>query len=125
MIARQMIDLIDLFKPHCQDVSTLEELRAVLSESHRWVEAHDLFSKIRSKTLAKSRNHIVGQYSFEEICAKTIYNLTDERDRENAGTLPPFDDDSPYWVVPFALRLAKKLGIEAARIQDVVLANPG
>jgi hypothetical protein len=123
-IAYQMIGFIDLFKPHCQDISTLEELRAVLLERHRWVEAHDLFSKIRSKTLAKSRNRIVGQYAFEEICAKTIYNLTDERDRANAGTLPPFDEDAPYWVLPFALRLAKELGIEAAKIQDVVLANP-
>ena len=116
-IARQMIGFIDLFKPHCRDTSTLKDLRTILLESHRWDEAHDLFSRIRGKTIASTRDTESYQYSFEEICAKTIYNLSDVDD--------PFDEDSPYWVVPFALHFAKKLGIDAAKVQDIVLSNPG
>jgi len=49
---------------------------------------------------------------FEEICAKTLYNLS--------GAPAPFDPDSPYWIVPNAFALARRVGIEPAEILAVV-----
>lgn len=68
-----------------------------------------MFSEIRQKTLAaEKRNDQLGLalYSFEEICARTLYNMT----REPA----PFDPDSPFWVLPLALELGQMLGITDA-----------
>jgi len=45
----------------------------------------------------------MAQHAFEEICAKTLYNLT----REPA----PFDPDSPFWVLPLAVGLGFRLGV--------------
>jgi hypothetical protein len=54
------------------------------------------------------------QYLFEEACAKTLYNLTD--------TDAPFDDDSPYWIVPNALSLARRMSIDESEITKIVAA---
>ena len=45
----------------------------------------------------------LAQYAFEEICAKTLYNLTHE--------CAPFDPDSPFWVLPLAVDLGLRLGV--------------
>jgi hypothetical protein len=81
----------------------------------RWPKAHALFDKIRQKTLRvdRERNSALGrQYMFEEICAKTLYNLS--------GAPAPFDPDSPYWVVPNALALARAIGIGDGPVLRVV-----
>jgi hypothetical protein len=52
------------------------------------------------------------QYSFEDICAKTLFNL--------ANTDAPFDSDSPYFVIPFALDLARAVGIEDEEVVQIV-----
>ena len=113
-ITGQMTDLIVLFMPHCSDTETLEELMILLSDRDDWDKAHALFTKIRLKTLnvSKTQNLRAGiQYRFEEICAKTIYNLS--------YSSAPFDPDSPYWVVPRALAFAKELGISADNVLSI------
>jgi hypothetical protein len=50
----------------------------------------------------------VAQYRFEEIIAKAHYNFSE---RET-----PFDADSPYWITPAALALARKLGLLDAEV---------
>jgi hypothetical protein len=98
--------LIDLFLVRCTEKSTMEELKELLSNQNRWVKAHTLFDRIRRKTLdaVEHKNKLLAsQYSFEEICAKTIFNLTD--------TNAPFDADSPFFVIPIALSFARALGI--------------
>ncbi|WP_147300726.1 hypothetical protein [Lysobacter silvisoli] len=98
--------LVWLFLPRCNDRETLLALDAMAAEPSQWHDGHDLFQKIRSKTLAAER---VGdrlsnaQYCFEEVCAKTLYNLS--------GFPAPFDKDSPDWIRPNALVLAQALGI--------------
>jgi hypothetical protein len=127
-IARHIIDLIILFKPHCAETETLNELATLADDSGRWIYAHALFSKIRGKSLSTkgTRNRRIGlQYGFEEICAKTLYNISDISPPYSAEFLPPFDEDSPYWVLPFALTLAKELGIDASKVQDIILQSPG
>ena len=54
-------------------------------------EAHALFRSIRTKTLEAERTKdavLTAQYLFEEICAKTLYNMS--------ISSAPFDPDSPY-----------------------------
>lgn len=112
-IASQMRDFIVLFKPHCSDTETFAELLELL-EDKDWGKAHALFSKIREKTLKAEKSAHQGgwQYHFEEICAKTLYNLSDSP--------APFDPDSPYWVVPFAFAFAKELKIDASKIISII-----
>jgi hypothetical protein len=99
--------MVSFFIPHCRDVSTLNELMAMAADRSQWRKGHDLFDRVRDKTLRadKADDRILQhQYSFEEICAKTLYNLS--------GYPAPFDDDSPFWVIPIAVDFAHSLGVE-------------
>ena len=99
--------LIELFAERCKDRETLDELTALAADRSRWSKAHGLFDRIRRKTLVAERagdQTLTAQYVFEEICAKTLYNLS--------GESAPFDADSPYWIVPNAFALARRIGVE-------------
>ena len=114
---KQMTALVELFAAHVPDRSTLDELHRIISDRNSRHQAHDLFQRIRRKTLDASQRGdkcAECQYLFEEVCAKTLYNLT--------PTSRPFDPDSPYWIVPNALTLARRLGIEEANITRIVAA---
>ena len=85
------------------------------ADHSRWSKAHGLFDRIRRKTLVAERagdQTLTAQYLFEEICAKTLYNLS--------GSSAPFDADSPYWIVPNAFALARRIGVEASEVLAVV-----
>jgi hypothetical protein len=114
-IIPSILGLIDLFLRRCSEKATMEELKRLLLDSDRWVEAHSLFDRIRRKTLEadRSKNRLLQvQYSFEEICAKTLFNL--------ANTDAPFDSDSPYFVIPFALDLGRSVGIDDEEVIRIV-----
>ena len=73
-----MAALVRLFSAKVGDRTTLLELQHMLGASDSWSQAHALFQRIRLKTLAASQqgNHkLECQYCFEEVCAKTLYNL--------------------------------------------------
>jgi len=111
----QMKRLIQMFAARCHDRSMLDELHWMIADDSTWPEAHGLFQRIRQKTLAaeRCRDELAdSQYLFEEVCAKTLYNLTD--------TDAPFDIDSPYWIVPCALSLARRMGIDESEITKIV-----
>ena len=77
-----------------------------------------MFYEIRNKSLAAHRRDdqlAVAQYAFEEICAKTLYNIT--------GEPAPFDPDSPFWVLPRALKLGQMLGIADPGVISPLLAS--
>lgn len=105
--------MIRFFLPLCEDRSTLTELDAMAADERKWIDAHTLFRKIRTKqldadnALDKLRQC---QYSFEEICAKTLYNMSGHLKGTDESPYP-FDDDSPFWVVPNALQFAYALGV--------------
>lgn len=102
-----MQSLFEVFEPLCEDKQSLQALRALASDRGRWPDAKRLFDGIRQKTLAAEKRGDevrLAQYAFEEICAKTIYNLS----RSPA----PFDADSPFWVLPLAAQLGAKLGLQ-------------
>jgi len=111
----QMKRLIGLFAPHVRDRGTLDELLRMIDDRSSWPKAHALFGRIRQKTLAAERcgDEIAEcQYLFEEVCAKTLYNLSYKP--------APFDAHSPYWIVPNALSLARRMGIVESDITKIV-----
>ena len=107
--------LIEVFAVRSQDRSTLDELHRMIGDRSSWHKAHELFQQIRQKTLAAERRKdelAECQYLFEEVCAKTLYNLT--------GRPAPFDADSPYWIVPNAMSLARRMGINESEIIKII-----
>jgi len=114
-IVEDMAKLIELFAARCEDRATLNELAAMAADHKRWTKSHDLFDRIRGKSLkaGRARNHSLEvQYLFEEVCAKTLYNLS--------NSPAPFDADSPYWIVPNAIALARSLGIPDSAVLAIV-----
>ncbi|WP_141935128.1 hypothetical protein [Bradyrhizobium sp. UNPA324] len=113
-----MLAPLTFFEARCEDKDTLRKLIALANDRSRRKQAHALFYDIRNKTLAAQKRDDqlgVAQYAFEEICAKTLYNLT----REPA----PFDPDAPFWVLPLALKLARMLGIKNAGLISPLLKS--
>jgi hypothetical protein len=109
--------LLQLLAPHCNDRSTFDVLGRMVKEHRTWSKAHDLFNQIRAKTLVAERaadRKLASQYLFEEICAKTLYNLS--------MSSAPFDPDSPYWVIPNAIAFARHVGVADAQVIKVVAA---
>jgi hypothetical protein len=90
----------------------------MLGEPNRWPDAHDLFRVIRGKNLKATETEdkkAECQYLFEEICAKTLYNMS----RSSA----PFDPDSPYWILPNALYLSRAIGISDSECIRVIMGD--
>ena len=116
-IVSDMKRLVSLFVENCDERTTLDELASMFEDHELWPKAHRLFERIREKTLIAGHNGNSGketQYLFEEICAKTLYNLSHES--------APFDPDSPYWVVPNAFALARSLDIDEGEVLAIVSA---
>jgi hypothetical protein len=112
-IVRGIRELCEFFADHCEDRALLDDLAEVAGDRSRWHRGRHLFDLARNKTLKSSGDAKVdSQALFEEICGKTLYNLS--------GQPAPFDADSPYWVVPNALRLARRLGVEEREITRIV-----
>lgn len=110
-----MKQLIEVFARCSPERSTLDELRLMLADDRSWPKAHVLVQRIRQKTLAAEQRHdevADRQYSFEEVCAKTIYNLS--------GEPAAFDIDAPYWIIPNALSLARSMRIDETEITRIV-----
>jgi hypothetical protein len=105
-----------VFSARGKDRSTLDELHRMIGNEGSWHKAHDLFDRVRRKSLAADRDDLltIVQCYFEEACAKTLFNLTD--------TDAPFDEDAPYWVVPHPLRLARQLNFDETTITNIVTA---
>lgn len=114
--ARAIQEIVRFFISRCADQSTLRELEEMAADDVKWRHAHDLFSRIRTKTLgadAAKDLMLQLQYGFEEICAKTLYNMSGHIKGQEFPY--PFDDDCPFWVIPKAVRLARALGVSDPR----------
>jgi hypothetical protein len=106
--------ILHFFLPHCSDQSTMLELSNMASDPQQWRYAHALFTRIRDKTLKadRTKNELLQyQYSFEEICAKTLFNLSEHYDPQCKPFPERFDDDSAFWVLPLAIAFAHALGM--------------
>src|SRR5262249_40857538 len=110
-ITKDIAGLLDLFAPHCTDRETIDWLRTAVADRGKWDKAHGVFDHIRSKSLKAERSRksmALAQYLFEEICAKTLHNLS--------GASAPFDADSPYWVIPNAIAFARQIGVDEQEV---------
>jgi hypothetical protein len=47
------------------------------------------------------------------MCAKALYNFS--------GEDAPFDPDAQFWVIPAALTLSRRLGIDDSEVVDIVV----
>lgn len=104
-IIAAMLEMLSVFGGACKDVETLSRLSKMASDRGKWVGGHSLFQDIRQKTLSAEKRgdrQAMAQYAFEEICAKTLYNLS--------GSAAPFDADSAFWIVPLGVALGRELG---------------
>jgi hypothetical protein len=111
-VAEAIKEMVRYFLPRCTEQSTLRELDDMTADDREWRYAHALFCRIRDKTLiadAAKDTLLQHQYSFEEACAKTLYNMSGH---VSGGEFPyPFDDDWPFWVIPLAVGFARALGV--------------
>jgi len=109
-----------LFMDKARQTDTLAAVASMAVDRSKWTGAHDLFNRIRHKTLAAHKRNdsaAVAQYEFEEICTKCIHNL---------GMFPaPFDSDSQYWVIPRAIHLARQLGIPESEVVQTITTQSG
>ena len=100
-----MLEMLSVFEGMVEDSHTLCQLTKMASDREEWKSGHALFQDIRQKTLKAEEcddKLALRQYAFEEICAKTLYNLS----RPSA----PFDPDSAFWVVPLGVALGREMG---------------
>ncbi len=114
-LLEKMKNLIQVFSARANDRTTLDELHEMIGDGRAWRKANELYLRIRHKTLAaeKSKDELASsQYLFEEACAKTLHNIW--------GESAPFEADSPYWIVPNALLLARRMGIAESEITGIV-----
>jgi hypothetical protein len=114
-VVQAIQNLVGLFKPHCADTTTLDELLDLAADHTHRHRGHDLFYRIRKKT-GRAHAHGYGtleaQYQFEEVCAKTLYNL---------GHNPaPFDPDVPFRIIPAAFTFARLVKIGDAEIVSAI-----
>jgi hypothetical protein len=117
-VLKDMEELIRLLAPHCNDRTTIDALGRMVADHRTWPKTHGLFTQIRTKSLVAERSgdrKLESQYLFEEVCAKTLYNLS--------MSSAPFDPDSPYWIIPNALAFARYVGVTDAQVMEVVAVN--
>ena len=113
--AQAIQEMVQFFLPHCSDQSTLRLLDGLACDDKLWCNAHALFGQIRDKMLradASDDRLLQEQYSFEEICAKTLFNMSGHHDPDCKEFPAPFDADSPFWVLPAAVAFARTLGFD-------------
>jgi hypothetical protein len=117
LLLDQLDHLLALFTPLCKEKETLVELRALLPHEKEWPKAHYLAMRVRAKNLASiklGKAKSEAQYAFEEVCAQTLHNMS--------ASKQPFSADTPYWIIPLALKLARVLEIDSKKILEIVIS---
>lgn len=119
-------EMVQFFLPRCADQTTLRDLDDMAADDRKWRYAHALFSRIRDKTIRADTAKdalLQHQYGVEETCAKTLYNMSGH---VPGGEWPyPFDDDSPFWVLPLAVGFARALGVDDPYSVSSLLRSEG
>lgn len=114
-MAEDIVALLRLFEAHASDRETHDWVVDLAANPGKWPDAHRVFDRVRDRTLraiaAKDRMR-EGQYMFEEICLKSLYNETSAND--------PFDSDSPHWIIVCAIGRARQVGVPVQRVLDTV-----
>jgi hypothetical protein len=111
-MAEAIVAVLRLFERHASDPETHKWVVTLAADSSKWPDAHRVFDEVRRRWLATTDPLRQGQYGFEEICLKTLYNETAATD--------PFDSDSAYYVVPLAICRARQVGVPIQQVLDIV-----
>ncbi len=115
-----MVSLLELFRDRCEETDILDDLLSVAAGPHgTWIKGRGCFERARARArTARRENDTYRMYQcdFEEVCGKTLYNL--------GGGSAPYDADSPFWVVPNALSVARLLGIDVNAILSLLDRQP-
>jgi hypothetical protein len=117
LLIDQIEALLLLFQPYCKDKETLLELTGLLHHEKEWPKAHYLSTRIRAKSLKAGESgdtKAEAQYYFEEICAQTVHNLS--------GPKVPFPADTPYWIIPIALKFARTLELDERKVVEIAVS---
>lgn len=125
--SEQIGGLLATFAPHCRDQTTFRALQAMAANRRRWKQGYALFERIRSKTLRAEQRHQLPlqlQYYFEEICAKTFYNMSIPPERAWKAYPPPFDEDSVEYILPIAQDFASYLGLPPIDLDAMPTLSP-
>lgn len=110
-----IIKFSNLFLESAEDPEELEKLISVTKDRQRWVKAHAYFDEVRRKNLKaieKKQLRLKYLYSYIEICYKALFNLT--------YPSAPFDLESPYFIIPFALKYCDGIGLDRNRIIEII-----
>lgn len=114
-----MLQLIWMFEDHVTDKSSMVEIKDCLEDQEFGTKrSRNIFDTVRSKTLKAERlgrEDLLVQWSFEEACAKAMFNF--------GRPAAAYDPDAQFWVVPYAFRLAKQLELPTDRLIDLVSKN--
>jgi hypothetical protein len=116
---KHIVELLKLFAGCVPDATTNAWVSAIAADPESWPRAHHLFTKDRTRNLAaiSTKNELrESQYCFEEVCLKALFNET--------NTQTPFDSDSPFWIVPCAIELARRAGVPVDAVLDIVAPAP-
>lgn len=117
-----IIALLHLFQEKSPDKDTNKIVLGLAENKEQWKNAHDIFSTIREKNLKaieNKENIKESQYCFEEVCAKSIFNIY----CYSFGEDGQFDPDSPYWLIKNALSFAYSLGLPKEEVINIVAPN--
>ena len=119
--AQHIVVVLAHFAPHCRDTSTYRKLQNIAARPRRWRRGYALFESVRRKTLKaidRRDEFLQHQYALEEICAKTLYNMSIAADEAPFMIPAPFDDDSADFVMPIARQFAAYLDISPPELPD-------
>jgi len=111
--------LLQLFAERVPDPDSNRQVRELVADRSRWLEARDLFDEVRTRNFAAIRDGDTlreQQYAFEEVCLQSIYNEAAPHHR--------FDACTPHWIIKNALHLGRALGVEVDEIARVVAGEP-
>ena len=112
---QDIVGLLRVFQGRVPDPETHSLVLSLALDREQWPFAHEVFHQVRSRTLAaiSAKDKVREcQYSFEEICLKSLYNET--------SAVDPFDHDSPHWITKNAIDLARSIDLPVQAILDVI-----
>jgi hypothetical protein len=105
-IGSDIAGLLRMFGGRIPDPESNARVSELANTPERWSAGHAVFDEIRDRSLAvnpRKDKLKKMQYVFEEYCCKAMYNASRPPD--------PFDAEAAYFLLAYALGLAKLLGV--------------
>jgi hypothetical protein len=113
-----ILRMLGLFAGRVPDAESNARVTELAATSNRWSAGHAVFDEVRHRMLGamdRQDRLMAAQHIFEESCCQAMYNATEPRD--------PFDPSSAFFVVGWALGLARLVGVPLDAIAAVFASN--